>query len=187
MKTLRDDSKATHRCKRSAKTFGRCKGAERIVCVARKTSQAFHGLKQALDDAKSAKECREMGALLATGSTDKGISMQMNLLQTEYSSIVQTPLPLMFCSEIRILQTIVMNHGVGLLKLHRQYALGQRHEQSASGEMKVVPRLKIYSPNLSKLHWTTFVSPPANLSLDGIVCQVCLCVPLPLLVGKKCS
>lgn len=108
------DRQSTQRCKRSAKTYGRCKGAERTVCVARETSQAFHGLKQALDDARSVKESREMGALLATGSTDKGISMQMSLLQTEYSSIVQTPLPLMFCTEIRILQTIVMNHGVGL-------------------------------------------------------------------------
>lgn len=154
------DRQSTQRCKRSAKTYGRCKGAERTVCVARETSQAFHGLKQALDDARSVKESREMGALLATGSTDKGISMQMTAAYVLYWD------------------TNIANHcdesWSRTLKLHRQYALGQRHEQSASGEMKVVPRLKIYSPNLSKSHWTTFVSPPANLSLDGIVCQVCL-------------
>ena len=126
-----------------------------------KTSQAFQGLKQALDDARSAKEHRQMGALLATGSTEKGISMQMSLLLTESSSIFEMPLPLMFCFEIRILQIMVMNHGVGVFKLHQKYALGQRHEQSASGEMKVVPRLKICS---------TVVSLPANLNLDGMVC-----------------
>ncbi len=126
LKTLSDDdSEATQRCKRSAKTYWRATKVQngQFALMPEKTSQAFQGLKQALDDARSAKEHRQMGALLATGSTEKGISMQMSLLLTESSSIFEMPLPLMFCFEIRILQIIVMNHGVGVFKLHQKYCM----------------------------------------------------------------